>query len=352
MKQVGLVAVLFGVMLASQCWGSDLHDAVKAGDITKVTQLLELGTSVNARDECGLTALRWACRVSRLELVRLLLERGADPNIADTNGETPLHSAAGNGDLEIIRALIDSKANVNARDKWGNTPLHAAAKADQLEAFLLLCAHGADLWAKRTKDGLTPLQVAGGRVQAHARGLTQAVPVSSSSVEPAPPASGNMASLVMSWIKLCVAAPASRDGLEGLTECGVVVEVLRDEAKSRTSLTEEDLETALRAALIRTGRITPIEKGLGASYLYLNVNIVPVDDWTHCAYSVDLELMQGPFLLQRGPDRYLWLSSVATWSRGFAGIAPNGEVKGQVRYHLEELVDRLLVDWQEANPTQ
>ena len=79
-----------------------------------------------------------------------------------------LHIAAYHGQVEAIKVLLKEGADVNAkRDKDGRTPLHWAAWKGQVEAIKLLLKAGAKVNAKE-KTGKTPLHSAAlkGQVEA------------------------------------------------------------------------------------------------------------------------------------------------------------------------------------------
>lgn len=71
-----------------------LHNAVRAGNIGLVCELLEKGADVNVQNRWGNTALHMAAeyglyRVSKT-LSSILLNAGADPYIKNVQGITPL----------------------------------------------------------------------------------------------------------------------------------------------------------------------------------------------------------------------------------------------------------------------
>ncbi|WP_109123556.1 ankyrin repeat domain-containing protein [Dyella sp. C11] len=175
----------------------DLPSAAKAGALTAVERLLELGFAVDTQDRQGATALLHACGAGQREVAALLLDKGADASLAATNGMTPLAAAvsarretlvtlllqngvsvdqrlpgdatalmiaAAMGYPEIVEQLLDGGADVNAVDERGHAALHAAAQYgfdhnDSLRArrlFDALFKREANV-SLADKEGKTPL---------------------------------------------------------------------------------------------------------------------------------------------------------------------------------------------------
>jgi ankyrin repeat protein len=125
----------------------DVFDAAAAGDVDRLTELLEEdGDLVNARSEDGFTPLHLAAFFSRGPAVRLLLDRGADVGaVADNEMQVqPLHSAVAAGSREIVAALLLAGADVNARQQGGFTPFMAAEQSEDEDMVRLLMDHGAE----------------------------------------------------------------------------------------------------------------------------------------------------------------------------------------------------------------
>lgn len=175
----------------------DLPAAAKAGALTAVERLLELGFAVDTQDRQGASALLHACGAGHREVAALLLDKHADASLAATNGMTPLAAAvsarrealvslllangvsvdqrlpgdatalmiaAAMGYPDIAEQLLEGGADVNAVDARGHAALHAAAQYgfdhnDSLRArrlFDALLKHGADV-SLADKEGKTPL---------------------------------------------------------------------------------------------------------------------------------------------------------------------------------------------------
>jgi len=136
--------------------GTDLFDAVRAGDAEKVETLLQADPKlVDARTEDGSTALHLAALDGQAEITRLLLANQAQVNARGLREETPLHMAMYDGHREVAELLLASHADVNARNATGETPLHLAARKGSAELVELLLSRNADL-AALDKSGRTP----------------------------------------------------------------------------------------------------------------------------------------------------------------------------------------------------
>lgn len=84
------------------------YEAVRQGDVTAVTKLLDQGVDVNARFRYGATALFKAAERGHTEVVKLLLARGADVTVKDTfYNATAMTWALSNDHPETVRALLE-----------------------------------------------------------------------------------------------------------------------------------------------------------------------------------------------------------------------------------------------------
>lgn len=97
--------------MQQQLGKTQLMKAVETGDVLMARRILATGTTVDAVDKNGETALMIACR-----------QYMAKP---------------------IVQALITYGANVNAKSKSGLTPLIIAKQSGRVELVELLKAHGA-----------------------------------------------------------------------------------------------------------------------------------------------------------------------------------------------------------------
>jgi ankyrin repeat protein len=104
-----------------------IHEASLAGDVTKLTGLLQADPSlVNLRGWGGDTPLHLAAIHDHPNAVQLLLEKGAVVDARDDQGVTPLHLAAQFGFVDVAGLLLAHGAPVNALDADHRTPLARA----------------------------------------------------------------------------------------------------------------------------------------------------------------------------------------------------------------------------------
>jgi ankyrin repeat protein len=141
---------------------SPIADAVMAGDLEAVRNLLRDGADVNEAQGDGLTGLHWAARNNDVEAARLLLYAGANVAAKTRIGaHTPVLVASRGGHAEVLDVLLEAGADPVARTTTGNSaPLHFAAAAGNPAAVEVLLRHGADVDARDGGSRHTPLMIA------------------------------------------------------------------------------------------------------------------------------------------------------------------------------------------------
>lgn len=142
---------------------TDLINAVQAGDVPAVLNLLNAGGNVNSRDAQGETLLMLASTLGSLPLIRVLINAGADVNSVNESGWSALTRALYNPNLkrgypEVVEALIDAGANIEASIGYGVRPLMLAAGYGETASVELLIKSGADVLAKN-EGGYTALMM-------------------------------------------------------------------------------------------------------------------------------------------------------------------------------------------------
>jgi len=84
-----------------------LFEAVRAGDATAVTALLDKGADVNAKYRYGMTALFKAAERGNLEVAKILVARGVDVTVKDTfYGATALSWALQNDHNDVVQVIL------------------------------------------------------------------------------------------------------------------------------------------------------------------------------------------------------------------------------------------------------
>ena len=123
-----------------------LHDAIRDGDLDRLTELLQADHDLDEVNEHGQTALHFALARHRDRgylYVSELLNYGADPDAKDSVGATTLRHAAGNGFTAIVSLLLQNGADVHTRTDGGGSPLGAAYIHGYMDIARLLESYGA-----------------------------------------------------------------------------------------------------------------------------------------------------------------------------------------------------------------
>lgn len=151
---------------------TDLHYAVRKGDLESIRSLLARGADVNVMDDDGMTPLAFDIETvpdhaKATAIARTLIAAGADVNLKDEKETTPLKLAVyqfEDREGELVRVLLEAGADANAADDYGTTVLmHAVHAANQKAALIknvrALLRAGAQVNA-RNKLGQTALSIA------------------------------------------------------------------------------------------------------------------------------------------------------------------------------------------------
>ncbi|KAI9697471.1 MAG: Ankyrin repeat domain-containing protein 44 [Bogoriella megaspora] len=195
---------------------TELHEAAKGLDVAQVTDLIEQGADVNARDSRERTPLHYAAcssvevcisllaagaqldrrdantkkplflasEAGQHEIVGLFISRGIDKKdieaakpsvfIAIENGHVetarnfvnagfsfkklkkdsykPAALAAKSGSIPMLEFVLDNKASVKEKDEEGRTALHIAAENGRADSIPLLLERGASIKAKTCNE--------------------------------------------------------------------------------------------------------------------------------------------------------------------------------------------------------
>jgi ankyrin repeat protein len=136
----------------------------------------------------GTTPLLRAAKALDAPAIKILLEKGANLGLSNTRGVTPVMAAAGLGSvdadtrglyttedvqqrsIESLKLLLAAGADINAKESTrGLTPLHEAARWGWNDVVRFLVDHGADMQAKDSR-GMTPVDSAMGKAGGNSRG--------------------------------------------------------------------------------------------------------------------------------------------------------------------------------------
>lgn len=153
----------FGAIFAALVWlvvsahAGPLFDAAERGATSTVSDLVNIGTSVDERGPNAATPLIAAALAGKAETAEALIQYGANVMAQNRSGFTPLHAAAFGGHLEIARLLAENGADIDAKmNRAGKTPIYMAADEGHLEVVEWLLTEGADV-TNIDKSGFTVL---------------------------------------------------------------------------------------------------------------------------------------------------------------------------------------------------
>ena len=136
---------IIAFLLIGPASATDLIDAVRAGNVGRVGQLLDSGADPNKRSSYN-GPLHDAARIGSAEITTILIKAGADVELSGFGGVRPLHSAALAGQAKVVTILLKSGAQVDSRDNTGRTPLLAfmSGKVLDVSTLIALLDGGAD----------------------------------------------------------------------------------------------------------------------------------------------------------------------------------------------------------------
>ena len=138
--------------------------AAALGRLDALEAAMTSGDRVDSYAYDGWTPLHLAAFFGHAPLVERLLAAGASPDAISRNAlaNTPLHAAVAGGHGAVSLLLIERGANVTVPDAGGHTPLHVAAEGGNVPVVKALLARGADPHLP-DKEDKTPLSRAAAR---------------------------------------------------------------------------------------------------------------------------------------------------------------------------------------------
>jgi quinoprotein dehydrogenase-associated probable ABC transporter substrate-binding protein len=153
---------LKGWLAAGADVNDEFDDAVLASDMQRVQFLVGKGADVNKPNEQGDAPLNIAALQNNPDLVKFFLDHHANVNVRGSDSMTPLLEALTQDDVGTLKLLAAHGADLESRTSDGAVPLAFAIAENKMQAALALIDAGANVNAKSTKLGLTPLMVAAG----------------------------------------------------------------------------------------------------------------------------------------------------------------------------------------------
>lgn len=120
-----------------------LHIAAMLGNVPFINWCLSMGSSLEEKDNMGITPLIASCISDKVEALSLLISKGSVLTQLAHDGVSPLQIAAYFGSCSIIAYLIEKKKVVhNTPNENGTTPLMFAAMNGHFPAAQLLIKYG------------------------------------------------------------------------------------------------------------------------------------------------------------------------------------------------------------------
>jgi hypothetical protein len=145
-----------------------LINAVSAGDMNAVSQLIAQGVSVNASLDGEGSPLIVAARAGSRDMVDLLLAKGANIDMGVEGDGNPLIAAAAAGHADLVRHLLNRGANIEAVVLTDENALMQASYHGHGTVVRLLIERGANVNSR--VGSRTPLKM--GQLGGHASIVT------------------------------------------------------------------------------------------------------------------------------------------------------------------------------------
>jgi len=147
---------------------TQLIRAALLNNLPRVLQLVQLGAPLDLVDDCGNSALHWACSEGYEHVATALLAgkfegKGATVELRDGCGRTALVLACLKGREVLVRLLIEKGASQLLQDDEGDAALHLAVDQEDnvgIVALLLAAPGAAAALVLKNNDGHTALSIA------------------------------------------------------------------------------------------------------------------------------------------------------------------------------------------------
>ena len=155
------LALLLAVLcIAEPVGATSLHDAVRSGDPSRVSEALQVANDIDDTDFVLGSALHLTVVEQQPEMAEILIDGGADIDlVSEINGRTALLLASELGDLEMVHVLLEHGADIQMRDNLGQTARHLATRFGQESVVKALLNAGANIDIRDSGEGMTPLSI-------------------------------------------------------------------------------------------------------------------------------------------------------------------------------------------------
>jgi ankyrin repeat protein len=140
-----MAAMLAAATAGAEQKMAELHDAVIAGDLARVSALITSGVAVDEKNRSGETALLLAVKHDRTAIAKSLLAAGASINARAKNKDTPWLLAGASGRTETIREMIPLGPDLSIRNRYGGNALIPACERGHVETIKLLLTTAIDV---------------------------------------------------------------------------------------------------------------------------------------------------------------------------------------------------------------
>lgn len=131
----------------------------------------------------------------------------------------------------------------------------------------------------------------------------------------------------------------------GLKDIAILVENLGPDG-TRAGITNEEIEALVEYELLRAGipvrDITDLT--LESPYLYININLIYLDDIDHFIYSLKISLSQKVRLLRNDAT-----ISATTWTKELVAIVPREKAREDIIDSIHTTLMYFIIDYLAAN---
>ena len=137
MANLGLFFLLMAI--PSLSYTSELHDAVRNGDVDAVRVILADGVDLDESDFMIGAPIHLAIIEGHVAVASVLIAAGADLEaVGEIGGAHPLHTAARNNQPTMVALLMDRGAKIEAKNTNGQPPLIVATVTGSHDAAEVL----------------------------------------------------------------------------------------------------------------------------------------------------------------------------------------------------------------------